>query len=295
MRVPLHRSMIGVSMEVPMHGARRRPVLDPRQGTPRSAWRRISRRLPALALAVAVLVDAGAASAWLRRPDPAEIPAVQVLRVTPIPTPAEAAPAEVVGLLSTPAHWDSGDAAVVLVGTRFPAPPLQQRLVEALLAEGAAVLELDTDAARGASVDSGVMPAPTQARSLLPDLFGALAALRRESGAGIAVVIGLEEAGEAALLATAAEATERRLPAGMRGFAAGIALGPGEARFVAGARLPPAERWEARAPLFCEALAWSIAAPTLPDPGFAPGCTAALGAAAGAVTVGLRAGSATAR
>jgi hypothetical protein len=285
MRGPGGGAILKGSMEVSMHTAPRRPRPEPADGTARRAWR----RFPALLLGMAMLVDAGAASAWLRRPDPPDIPAVQSLRVTPLPAGSETAAAEVFGLLTTPTHWDAGDAAVVLVGVRFPSGPLQGRLVEALLGEGAAVLELDTDAARGASVDSGDMPAPPEALSLLPDLFGALLALRRDHGAGIVVVIGLEEAGEAALRAANAE---DRLPAGMTGFAAGIDLGPDGAQFGAGAPLPAAERWEARVPPLCEVLAGSV---TAPPPGLARRCVAALGGGPAPALVGLRMGTAAGR
>lgn len=255
-----HRSMIDSIMEASM----------------RIAGPRLARRLSACGLALALLAGSGPAAAWLRRPDPMDLPAVQALRIVPRAMPGEAGPAEVFGLLTMPAQWDAGDAAVVLVGARFPAGPLQQRLVDTLLAEGAAVLELDTDAARGASADSGVAPAPQAPPDLLPDLFGALVALRQEIGAGIAVVIGLEQTGEAALLAAAPEEARQRLPGGATGYAAAMALGPGAARFRAGTPPAAAEGWEGRVPLLCEALAWSVPENGVTGQGFAARCTAAL-------------------
>ncbi|MDO9708108.1 hypothetical protein [Paracraurococcus lichenis] len=153
-------------------------------------------------------------------------------------------------LLSLPAGWQPGDAAVVLLPDG-PAPtPLRLRLVEALLAAEAAVLELDPHAARagvpGLSPVAALPPADAG-----PALRAALQALQAETGAGLLVAIGLGPAGETAL-----RAAEEPAPS----LAAAAALG-GPLRIAAGAPPAAGQRWDLRAPLLCALLAGAAEEP----------------------------------
>jgi hypothetical protein len=245
-------------------GMRRRPPPAPRRALPR----RVARVWLAAALA---LVLAPAAAAARDRVDLLDVPVVEVVEILPVCLPGEAAaaaappPAMVPGLLTQPAGWAVGDAAVVLVGEdRRPEDGLARRVAAALLAQGAAVLEMDGDAARGLSPDSAAVAPEPSVRALLPELFGALRALRGSFGAGLVVVIGIggPHGGAALLAADPAEATAR-LPPGEPGFAAAVALEPGLAAFAAGDPPPPAERWDLRVPPLCgllPGLAWTAAA-----------------------------------
>jgi hypothetical protein len=184
---------------------------------------------------------------------------VTLLSAVPRALPGETAPALTHGFLVVPSGWQRGDAAVVLLPAHLPGDPLDQRLSEALLAEGAATLELDTVGARGASTDDSAVVPATPAPALLPDLFGALAALRRHLDPGLVVVVARDAAGEAALLAADPAETPRRLDAGAAGFAAGIAVSQSGLLAVPGAAPAAAEGWARRAPALCEAVAWAVA------------------------------------
>ncbi len=140
------------------------------------------------------------------------------------------------GLLNVPPGWTAGDAAVLLApGGAWP-DGMRDRLVAALLEGGAAVLEV-------APLSAG---APIVA--VAAELAGGLRLLREVEGAGLVVVIGFAEGGEAALAAGGS------LPAGVEGFAAAVKLGPGAPVFASGP-VPEAEAWSVRAPLFCDLLA----------------------------------------
>lgn len=147
-------------------------------------------------------------------------------------------------ILAHPAGWRSGDAAVVLApGGDWP-DRLRPRMVMALLAAGAAVLDLP----------QGV-PSPGH-------LAAAIEALRRDASAGIVVAIGRGEGGAAALALA-----EAAVP-----FAALAWIGPGAPvfRFAAAA---PSEAWAERAALLCALLA-DLAPPDVPS--LAEACRAAL-------------------
>lgn len=147
-------------------------------------------------------------------------------------------------ILTHPAGWRSGDAAVVLApGGDWP-DGLRARLVMALLATGAAVLDLPQGA-----------PSPGH-------LAAAIGALRRDASAGIVVAIGRGEGGAAAL-ALAGLAVP---------FAALAWIGPGAPVFRF-AEAAPAEAWAERAKLLC-ALLVGLAPPDAP--GLDEACRAAL-------------------
>ena len=94
-----------------------------------------------------------------------------------IATSAERLDGSGMAILTHPASWRSGDAAVVITpGGDWP-DRLRARLVAAMLGSGAAVLDLP----------QGVPSAP--------GLTAALQALRRDASAGIIVVIGRGEDG----------------------------------------------------------------------------------------------------
>jgi hypothetical protein len=97
-----------------------------------------------------------------------------------------------------------------------------------------------------------VIGAAPQARELLPDLFGALVALKQDANAGPVVALGHDEGGIAALQATSEEEASAHLgPEGPR-FAAAVSLGPDAVHLIAG-RSGPDERWAERAVLLCQA------------------------------------------
>lgn len=147
-------------------------------------------------------------------------------------------------ILTHPAGWRSGDAAVVLApGGDWP-DWLRPRLVMALLAAGAAVLDLP----------QGV-PSPGH-------LAAAIEALRRDASAGIIVAIGRGKGGAAAL--ALAEAV---VP-----FAALVWIGPGAPIFRF-AEAAPSEAWAERAALLCALLA-GLEPPDAP--GLDRACRAAL-------------------
>lgn len=150
-------------------------------------------------------------------------------------------------VLSQPGSWSSGDAAVLLLASSTAALDAHRRLTEALLRQEAAVLEFPSGPAEGCA---------RRPASQVAEVLGALVALRVEAGAGLVVAIGLDGAGAAALEAAREDVAARHLgPSGPR-LAAGIALAAGSAAaFAAGAPPPPAEQWERRAPLLCDALA----------------------------------------
>jgi hypothetical protein len=190
-----------------------------------------------------------AGAGGVRPTDPAEPVRVGTLRVEPRAPTVAGAYEE---LLSKPPGWVAGDPAVVLLWEGPGRDDPRDRVVLAALDEGAAVLELDAHAARGVSPDSAFVPPPLAPSDLLPDLFAALNALRREARAGAAVVaIGY-------------------------GTAGGAALGPGRQAFAPGGAPPdPAGHWDERAKRLCAALAAAMARGAAPADAVAADCAAA--------------------
>ncbi len=120
-------------------------------------------------------------------------------------TPEGAATYTVPGILIVPAGWARGGDAAVVLAERPSPEAWRSRLVAALLDAGAAVLQLDPQAARGEAEDNDHVAAPLGPRDLLPDLFGALRGLTSEEiGAGAVVAFGQagSAGGQAVLLAT---------------------------------------------------------------------------------------------
>jgi hypothetical protein len=140
-------------------------------------------------------------------------------------------------LLNLPPGWCIGDAAAVIAPDAAWPPRLREDLIAALLASGAAVLEL--------AAPDGEEP---REATLRRNLGEALATLTSIEGAGLMVAIGFGEGGDA-LLAAAETADEE----GHR-YAAVVRLGPGAPRFAV-AEAPEEEAWTLRAPLFCDLLA----------------------------------------
>ncbi len=139
------------------------------------------------------------------------------------------------GLLTLPAGWTTGDAAVILLIRRGSSFAEGWLLPAALLAEEAAVLELD----------------PGQA-AVAPLLDSARQALGVTQGAGAVLVIGAEAFGDAALAAAS------------QGFTAGIALDDSGAYFAAGPEPPAREAWPLRAGLLCDTLEGLLLARSAP-------------------------------
>ena len=162
-------------------------------------------------------------------------------------------------LLNLPPGWTIGDAAV-LVLSDAPWPGLaRENLVSALLEEGAAVLELDSNAARGFGPENPrAGPEPTAAE-LTSDVRAAAEALRRDTGAGLVAALGHGAAGDAVMLAASVERIATR-PDGA-GLVAAASLGPGPARFALG-DAAPGRGWPVRARCLCRALAAVVAAPS---------------------------------
>jgi hypothetical protein len=219
------------------------------------------RRLPALAGRNGPLLLSGGVLLGSAAAMPAAAPAgeqarVESLWLVPVSArhgPAAPAPA----LFDAPPGWVPGDAVALVVADRRAAPEgTRDRLGAALLREGAAVLELDAPGARGpAPDDSAAPPGARPPDDPLPDLFAALAAVRRDAGAGLVVALGHGEGGEAALRVTDEGAAVRHLGADGPRFAAAGVLGPRRVAFAAGAAPPASEGWPRRAPLLCAALA----------------------------------------
>ena len=158
-------------------------------------------------------------------------------------------------LLNLPGGWMAGDAAALVLSDGPWPGSSRERLVAALLEEGAAVLELDVNTARGISPErarAGTPPAPAE---LVIEVRDAVAALQRDATAGLVVALGHAAGGEAAMLAAAAA---RREPAD--GLAAGASLGPGPAAFALGGvptegDLGVHRGWPVRANRLCGVLA----------------------------------------
>ncbi|MGG5820991.1 hypothetical protein [Falsiroseomonas sp. HW251] len=155
-----------------------------------------------------------------------------------------------VARMELPVRWAIGDAAAVIAPGDWP-DGLREALAEALLAAGAAVVEL---------------PRGNDRAALRRDLRNALVTLREIEGAGLVVAIGMGEGGDAAL-AVAADP-----PGAVHAYAAAVRLGPGQPVFQGGP-VDPAEGWAMRGPLFCALLAGVQPAAA---PGFAGDCSTGL-------------------
>jgi hypothetical protein len=159
-------------------------------------------------------------------------------------------------LLGLPPGWCIGDAAAVVVADATWPSRLRDDLVAALLASGAAVLEL--------ALHASEEPRPA---ALHRDLREALTTLTRIEGAGLLVAIGFGEGGEALMDAAGVIGEDGH------GYAAVVRLGPGAPRFGI-AEAPEEEGWALRAPLFCDLLA----AVQPDDDAFAADCHTSLAA-----------------
>jgi hypothetical protein len=162
-------------------------------------------------------------------------------------------------LLNLPPGWMVGDAAA-LVLFDAPWPGLaRENLVAALLDEGAAVLELDANAAREFGPENPrAGPEPTAAELAL-DVRAAVGGLRRDTGAGLVVALGHGAGGNAAVLAASADRMAARPDDA--GLAAAASLGPGLAHFALGGAAP-GRGWPVRAERLCRVLAAVVAAPS---------------------------------
>ncbi len=161
-------------------------------------------------------------------------------------------------LLNLPPGWTVGDAAVLVLSDAPWPGSARENLASALLDEGAAVLELDSNAARGFGPENPrAGPEPTAAELAL-DVRAAAEALRRDTGAGLVVALGHGAAGDAAVLAASVE--RRAAHPDGAGLVAAASLGPGPARFALGGAAP-GRGWPVRAQRLCRVLAAVVAAP----------------------------------
>jgi hypothetical protein len=218
----------------------RRPWLALAEGPVMAGRRGWPARLVAMALLCGLVAEGRAAPAILE--PPFDLPHHLGLWIA---TSAERLDGPGMAILTHPAGWRSGDAAVVIApGGDWP-DQLRARLVVALLEAGAAVLDLP------------------QGWPWAPGLGSAIHALRRDASAGIIVAIGRGEGGEAALALAGAPQPD---------VAAMAQIGPGAPLFRF-AEAAPAEGWPERAALLCALLA-DLAPPDAPGLGNA--CRAAL-------------------
>lgn len=183
--------------------------------------------------------------------------AVWIAVVAPGGTSGHTVPA----LLNVPPAWTVGDAAVVVLSDGPRHGLARERLVAALLGEGAAVLELDAATARGFGPGNADAAPPATAEELLPVVGGAADTLRRDAGAGLVAALGHGAGGEAAVLAADLERAVR--PGAGPTIAAAASLGPGPARFALGGA-SAGRGWPMRARLLCGVLA-AEALPFEPD------------------------------
>jgi hypothetical protein len=153
-----------------------------------------------------------------------------------IPSEGVEAREAIPALLTVPAGWSVGDAAVLVVAPQA-LRATRPALSDALLAEDAAVLEITL---RG--------------RPAAPWLGSAVRHLVHQQGAGLVVAIGPASAGEA-LDAAARRARYAPPTDHLRALAAAIILPPDGASFIQGAAPEPEQGWPQRAPLLCAALA----------------------------------------
>lgn len=172
---------------------------------------------------------------------------------------------EAPALLTVPQGWSQGCSAAILTWEGVePAGP-RNRLIEGLIEQGLAVLELDVSTPFGFSADSGRVPTvPLSPPDIIPLLFGALRELRVE-GAGTVIVLGFGLGGAAGLEAAALSAARAE------GFTAAGELGPGGSFRVG--RTAEETKWPIEATRICRIVAIATRLPTscladwIPAPG----------------------------
>ena len=196
------------------------------------------RRLAAIAATAAALL-AGFSTAQAAAEPPRTAP---LFFDVPATGPGASPACEAVALLTEPPGWMFGDAAVVVVASHGGHDPARDRLKDAMLAEGAAVLELGPQGPCGGSAG--------------PALFAALRALRQDAGAGLVVSVGHGAGGEAALAAVSETAAKAHLgPSPADRYAAAASFGAAGATFAPGPVPGAEQQWPMRAGLLCEVLA----------------------------------------
>lgn len=148
-------------------------------------------------------------------------------------------------LVNLPPSWQVGDGVAVLMTVGQPRDAIRDSLVAALLYEHAAVVEL-------VPVHCDAVP-----DGIIAGAIGALDAMTRTMGAGMAVAIGFGP-GSAAIL-DVVRAPGASLP-GARGprYAAAVAIGDGTPAFALGERLAVREAAPSRLAALCRALAAAV-------------------------------------
>jgi hypothetical protein len=150
--------------------------------------------------------------------------------------------------LAEPPGWSVGDAAAVVVADHGRPDPLRDRVITALLADGALVLELQAGPLCGGDVE----PVAT--------LYAALRAVRSDAGAGLVIALGRGIGAEAVLLAMPEAVALAHLGPSVEGrFAAAVGFGHGAVVFVPGPAPAAEQAWPRRAAPLCEALARAAA------------------------------------
>lgn len=168
------------------------------------------------------------------------------------------------GLLSIPPAWAAGDAGALVLGRRGSLDARRDATVAALVAEGAAVLEITV----GAPTDCG----GRAARDPQDEVSAALAALR-EYGSGLVVALGF------------GEGTDTVQPS--MGVAA-AAIGERHATFRGGTSVASEESWGLRSMLFGALLGKALAQPNASwseDGQIAASCSAVIGTVETAIQV----------
>lgn len=190
-----------------------------------------------------------------------EIDLMEPIWVTPVNAGSHECHAPVPGLLTLPPYWTAKDAAAIMISSSGNQQPMQERLLRAMLTDGAAVLEIELQHCGQpdiAHIATTLGPGPVDP---LPTLFGAILTLRRDLGAGIVVAIGIGEDGNSILNAGGASGANRWPEQPGSGLAALVALGPGPPLFMLGSAPAVGEHWPSRAMALCTLLAKAVATP----------------------------------
>jgi hypothetical protein len=148
-------------------------------------------------------------------------------------------------LVNLPPTWRSGDGAVVLLAVNHPHDAEREKLVSALLADDAAVLEL-------VPLDCGGRHGGPD--GVIAGALGALDAVSRDLGAGLVVAIGYGRR-SAALSDVVREPVASVLGTNGPRYAAAVVLGDGPTAFALGAPLPAREQAPSRLAALCRTIA----------------------------------------
>jgi hypothetical protein len=156
---------------------------------------------------------------------------------------------DTVAPLHLPPTWKTGDGAIVLLTVTSRHDAMRDALIEALLSEEAAVLELGPARCEGSRDGND---------SVITGALGALEAVTRTAGAGLVVAIGYGRGGTA-VLDLVREPAANLLGANGPRYAAAVAIDRGRLAFALAPRLPAREQAAFRLTALCQALAAALA------------------------------------